>query len=316
MPYRKRPTRGSKAFYPKKRARRIYPRVNSWLKLKEAKLLGFSGYKVGMTHVMVTDTNPNSKTKGQMISRPVTVLECPPISVLGFRCYKKNKTSFDVFSESFSKNLSRKIKISKTPKKIDEQINKLPKEISRVNLICHTNPFFKKKPEIFEIALGGNIEEQLKYSKEFLGKEIKISEVFKDGDLIDVTAVTKGQGFQGPVKRFGVTIHGRKSQQMERHVGSLGQNVPGKVRWTVPQAGQLGFQTRTEFNKRIIKILDGLKIKGGFVNYGDVSGDCVLLEGSVPGSKKRLIRLRFAIRPKKSFLPDVKYVSMESKQGV
>jgi large subunit ribosomal protein L3 len=315
MPYRKRPTRGSKAFYPKKRARRIYPRVKTWLKLKDTKPLGFVGYKAGMTHVMLTDTNPNSKTKGQQISRPVTVLECPSVSVFGFRCYKKNLTSFDIFSDNLNKNLSRKLKISKKPKKIEEQLNKLPKEISKINLVCHTNPSFKKKPEVFEVALGGNAEEQLKYAKEILGKEIKISDVFKDGDLIDVVSVTKGQGFQGPVKRFGITIHGRKAQQMERHVGSLGQNEPGKVRWNVPQAGQLGFQTRTEFNKRIIKIMDGFKIKGGFVSYGDVSGDCIMIEGSVPGPKKRLIRLRFAVRPKKTYSPDVKYVSMESKQG-
>jgi large subunit ribosomal protein L3 len=96
----------------------------------------------------------------------------------------------------------------------------------------------------------------------------------------------------------------------------LGQNEPGKVRWTVPQSGQLGFQTRTEFNKKILKILDGLKMKGGFINYGNVSGKCALIEGSVPGSNKRLIRLRFSLRPKKVYPVDVKYISMESKQGV
>ena len=315
MPYRKRPTRGSRAFYPKKRARRIYPRIRSWPKLKEAKPLGFAGYKAGMTHAMLTDTNPNSKTKGQQISRSVTVLECPPISVFGFRCYTNNKTSFDVFSDTTNKNLPRKLKISKQPKKLEDQFNKLPKIISKINLICHTNPLFKKKPEVFEIALGGSLDEQLKYVKEILGKDIKVSDILKEGELIDVISVTKGHGFQGPVKRFGIKVIGRKMQQMERHVGSLGQNVPGKVRWTIPQAGQLGFQTRTEFNKRVIKITDGLKMKGGFVNYGDVSGDCVLVEGSVPGPRKRLVRLRLAIRPKKSYPSDVKYISLESKQG-
>jgi large subunit ribosomal protein L3 len=315
MPYAKRPTRGSKAFYPKKRARRIYPKIKSWPKLREIKPLGFAGYKAGMSHVMLTDTNPNSKTRGQQMSKPVTVLDCPSISVFGFRCYTGNKT-FDVFSENLNKNLSRKLKISKKSKKLEEQLNKLPKGISKINLICHTNPLFKKKPEIFEIALGGSIEEQLKYAKEILGKEIKISDIFKEGDLIDVIAVTKGKGFQGPVKRFGIRVLGRKAQQMQRHTGSLGQNEPGKVRWTVPQAGQLGFQTRTEFNKKIIKIMDGFKIKGGFISYGDVSGDCVLIEGSVPGPKKRLIRLRFALRPKKTYPVDVKYISVESKQGV
>jgi len=316
MPYAKRPTRGSKAFYPKKRARRIYPRVNSWSVSKEIKPLGFAGYKAGMSHVMLTDTNPNSKTKGQQLSRPVTVLECPSLSVFGFRCYTKNLTSFDVFSDNHNKNLSRKLKLSKKPQKVEEQINKIPKEISKINLICHTNPSFKKKPEIFEIALGGNIEDQLKYAKEILGKEIKISDIFKEGDLIDVIAVTKGKGFQGPVKRFGIKVLRRKAQQMQRHVGSLGQNEPGKVRWNVPQAGQLGFQTRTEFNKRVIKMLNGFKVKGGFINYGDVLGDCLLVEGSIPGPKKRLIRLRLAIRPKKAYPADVKYVSIESKQGV
>ncbi len=316
MPQRKRPTRGSKAFYPRKRARRIYPRIKSWPKSKEVKFLGFAGYKIGMSHIILIDTNPNSTTKGQQISRPITILDCPPLSVLGFRCYTKNKSSFDVFSEKINKNLSRKLKVSKKPKTLKEQLSKLPKNVSKINLICNTNPGFKKKPEIFEIALGGSIEEQLKYSKEVLGKEVKVSDVFKEGDLVDVIAVTKGKGFQGPVRRFGVRTHWRRAQQMERHVAPLGQNEPGKVRWTIPQAGQLGFQTRTELNKRILKISDGFNVKGGFVNFGNVSGDCVLLEGSVPCPKKRLIRLRFAIRPKKVYPIDIKQISMESKQGV
>ena len=216
MPQRTRPGRGSKAFYPRKRARRIYPRIKSWPKSKEVKFLGFAGYKAGMSHVILVDNNPNSTTKGQQISRPITILDCPPLSVFGFRCYTKNKSSFDVFSEKIDKNLSRKIKVPKKPKNIEEQLLKLPKNVSKVNLICRTNPNFKKKPEIFEIALGGSVEEQLKYAKEVLGKEIKISDVFKEGDLVDVVAVTRGKGFEGPVKRFGVRTHWRRAQQMQR----------------------------------------------------------------------------------------------------
>ncbi|MFH1228946.1 MAG: 50S ribosomal protein L3 [Candidatus Aenigmatarchaeota archaeon] len=316
MPYRKRPRRGSMAFYPKKRARRIYPRIKSWPKVNDAKPLGFAGYKAGMTHVMVVDGNPNSTTKGQHISKPVTILECPPISVLGFRCYKGRNSSFDVFSEKYSKNVHRKLKLPKEPKKLEGQLSKIPNNISKINLICNTNATFKKKPEVFEIAIGGNFDDQMKYAKEMIGKDFKISDIVKEGDLVDVISVTIGHGFQGPVKRFGVKGHGRKAQQMERHVGSLGQNVPGKVRWNVPQGGQLGFQTRTEVNKKILKIMNGFKIKGGIINYGDITGDCVLLEGSVPGPKKRLIRLRFPIRPKKTFPEEVSYISMDSKQGV
>jgi large subunit ribosomal protein L3 len=315
MPQTKRPRRGSKAFYPRKRARRIYPRIKSWSDSKENRPLGFAGYKAGMTHVIIVDTDPNSNTKGQQISRPITVLECPPLSVLGFRCYSKNKTSFDVFSEKENKNLSRKLRPAKNKKSLEEQMKKVPENISKINLICHTNPNFKKKPEIFEIALGGTAEEQLKYAKENLGKEIKVSDVFKEGDLVDIIAVTKGKGFQGPVKRFGVKVLGRKAQQMQRHSAPLGQNEPGKVRWSIPQAGQMGFQTRTEINKRVLRIANGFDIKGDFLNYGKVKGDYMFLEGSVPGSKKRLLRMRFAIRPKKAYPVDIKYISTTSKQG-
>ena len=315
MPATKRPRRGSKAFYPRKRARRIYPRIDSWTMLKDAKPLGFAGYKAGMSHVVLVDSNPNSKTTGQNISRSITILECPPISVFGFRCYSKNKTSFDVFSEKLDKRLSRKMKMSKEPKKMDEQLKKLPKEVSKVNLICFTNPIFKKKPEVFEIALGGSAEEQMKYAQEILGKEIKLSDVFKEGDVVDVIAVSKGKGFQGPMKRFGVRGQGRKAQQMQRHTSPLGQNEPGKVRHTVPQAGQMGFGKRTEVNKRILKITEGFDIKGDFLNYGKVKGSCILLDGSVPGAKKRLIRLRFAMRPRKTYPIDIKYISNVSKQG-
>ena len=315
MPTRRRPKRGSRAYYPKKRAKRIYPRIKSWPESKETKPLGFAGWKAGMSHVVLIDTNPNSTTKGQQITRPITIIECPPLSVLGFRCYTKNKTSFDVFSEKIDKNLSRKIKVPKEPKKLEDQMKKIPEKISKVYLICNTNPVFKKKPEIFEVALGGNADEQLKFAKENLGKEIKISDVFKDGDLVDVFAVTKGKGFEGPVKRFGVRKHWRRAQQMARHIGNLGQDTPGKVRSTVPQYGQLGFQTRFDLNKRIIKITNGFSLDGGLINYGDVKSDAVFLEGCVPGPKKRLIRLRTAARPKKTYPVDMKSVSTESNQG-
>jgi large subunit ribosomal protein L3 len=316
MPQRNRPRKGSKAFYPRKRARRIYPRTVSWPGSKEIKPLGFAGYKAGMSHAIMIDTNPNSITRGQQISRSITVLDCPTISVLGFRCYTNNKSSFDAFSEKMDKNLSRKLKFPKKTKTVDEQLAKIPKNISKINLICNTRPTFKKKPEIFEISLVGSVDNLLQYAKEVLRKDIIVSDVFKEGDLVDVSAVTKGKGVEGPVKRFGIKTHGRKAQQMARHTGSLGQDEPGKVRWTVPQAGQTGYQTRTELNKRILKISNNFSISGGFLNYGNILGDYIFLDGCVPGPKKRLIRLRQAIRPKKVHPVEIVKVSIESKQGV
>jgi len=77
----------------------------------------------------------------------------------------------------------------------------------------------------------------------------------------------------------------------------------------------MGFQTRTEVNKRILKIGEnGKEItpKSGFVNYGVIKRDYVLVEGSLPGPRKRLIRLRTAMRPPKvPVLPaEIKHISL------
>lgn len=324
MPTERRPKRGGRGFYPKKRAARIYP-AQKFAISKETKPLGFAAYKAGMTHVQLIDTNPRSRTKNQFITKAATVLECPPLIVFGYRFYKKTlqgiKTIGDVYAEKLDKRMERKIKIKQKPSKEGGSGtvgSDFEGSASHIHLLCHTNPSFKKTPEVFEIAVGGTLQEQIKYAKELLGKQIKISDVFRPGDYVDVSAVTKGHGFEGPVKRFGIRLHGRKMRHMHRHVGSLGPVEPGKVRPTVPAAGQLGFQTRTELNKRILKIAEPKEInpKGGFPNFGIVKMESILVEGSVPGSRKRLIRLRTPMRPPVSKYPvEIKYISLESKQG-
>ena len=142
--------------------------------------------------------------------------------------------------------------------------------------------------------------------------------MFKEGDYIDVSGVTKGKGYQGPVKRFGVKIQYRKNEQAHRHIGCHGTKEPGKIRITIPDSGQTGFHTRTDFNKRILKVSEGKDItpKGGFLNYGKIKGDCIIIDGSIPGARKRLVRIRNPIRLQKTVYPvDLQYVSTESKQG-
>ena len=150
-----------------------------------------------------------------------------------------------------------------------------------------------------------------------LGKALDAKDVFKPGEFVDVSAVTKGSGYTGAVKRYGIRIQTRKDKQMHRHVGSIGSTVPRHIDWRVPMAGQYGYLTRTEFGKRIIEMSDDAKKvtpKGGFVGYGNVKS-YLLVEGSVPGPSKRLIRLRKSVRSAKVAPVDVRYVSTESKQG-
>lgn len=318
------PRSGSLAFYPRKRAKRIYPRLTTYAAADKAKFLGFAGYKAGMVNVIAIDARKGRKTFGQEVSLPATVLDCPPLKVVGFRAYAATTKGLMAFAEVWDKDLpkdlARRINASKKIEKEDvEKIEKNIDKISVFRLIVCTQPriagMYKKTPELFEIEVGGKAaKEKLDYAKQQLGKEVKVSDIVAEGELVDAIAVTKGKGMAGPVKRFGVKIQTRKAAQKRRHVGALGSQTPRRVLWTVAMAGQLGFQTRTELNKRILKIGDDGKDitpKSGFTGYGVIKGDYVLLEGSVPGSKKRLVMIRPAIRPSK-----IKLLVHEIKQVV
>jgi len=180
----------------------------------------------------------------------------------------------------------------------------------------------KKKPEIMENNIGGtDIKARFEYAKNLLGKSVNISDVFANGDIIDVLAITIGKGLQGPVKRWGIQLQKAKHSRAGsvREIGTLGPWHPSHVNWRVPQLGQTGYHQRTEFNKRVMQIgKDGKTVTpdGGFMNYGIVRNDFIIIKGSVPGPVKRLVRLRPAIRLKKQLpAPELTYISLESKQG-
>jgi large subunit ribosomal protein L3 len=330
------PRKGSVAFSPRKRAVKQSPRIKSWPQIDETGLLGFTGYKVGMTHVKLTDNRKDSPTEGMEISTPVTILEVPPVVVMGIRAYKKTnrglKTMMDVMASEMNEDLGRKIPL---PEKYDtdSKLNKLNENIDDIfdiRILIHTKPrqtsVPKKKPEILEVAVGGaSVSQKLEFATSLLGNEINAADVFSDGEYVDSIAITKGKGFQGPVKRWGIRIqYGKAARSSKgRHVGSLGPWSPERTMWTVPQAGQMGYHKRTEYNKQILKIgdeseVDSLNPDGGFVKYGLVKNNFIMVKGSLPGPTKRLIILRKTIRSHKyhNEAPEISYISTASKQGV
>ena len=172
--------------------------------------------------------------------------------------------------------------------------------ISFLRLLIHTQPKltgFKKTPEFLELGLGGTLQEQETFAKEHLGKEIAITDSFTTGTLVDIHGVTKGKGFQGPVKRFGVHIRHHKSEKTKRGPGTLGP-WSGDRSWTVAHAGQMGYHLRTENNKLLLSTQQGAKITpaGGFLHYGQPKTTCVIIKGSVQGPAKRLVTLTTASR--------------------
>lgn len=327
------PKRGSLAFLPRGRAKRIVPRIKYWPDVDgEPRLLGFAGYKAGMTHVFMIEDKPNSPNFGKEVVCPATVLEAPPLLVCAVRAYVRTPYGLKTFAEAWMEkppeDLKRKLTLPEkfntedALKKIEENLEK----IEELRVLAITQPRLasvpKKKPDIMEIKIGGgDVKSQFEYAKEILGKEVKVSQVFSEGQYVDVVAVTKGKGFQGPVKRWGVKILPRKKRKTKRAVAALGPWKPSRVLYTVPRPGQMGFHKRTEHNKRILKIgEDGSEVtpKGGFLHYGVIRSDYILIKGSVPGPAKRLIRLRYPARPPKGAPtepPNITYISLESQQG-
>jgi large subunit ribosomal protein L3 len=261
-----------------------------------------------------------------------TILETPPILVCGIRTYTKTPYGLQNLSEAWMKDppaiLDRLLVLPETFN-TEEMLEKLQQHLedtTAVRVITATQPtqtsLSKKKPDACEVQIGGGtIAQQLEYAKQLLGKTVTPEEVFKDGQYIDVAGVTVGKGFQGPVKRWGVTKLQHKGRKTKRGIATLGPWNPHHLMYSIPRAGQMGYHQRIEFNKRILKIgKDGkeVTVKGGYIRYGEVKGPYILMEGSIPGTEKRQIRLRVPARPPREIPeapPQVTYVSLESPQG-
>ncbi|MCI0497290.1 MAG: 50S ribosomal protein L3 [Thermoplasmata archaeon] len=315
------------AYSPRKRARSEVARLKSWPEGgREPKVQGFAGYKAGMTHIFLEDKRAKSLTQGQEIRVPVTILEVPPMRIIGVRAYVDSpyglKTLSEVWSKKFDPSLERRLTLPEKPKEHWKRIE--AESIDDLRLIAQTQPHLvtsipKKIPEIMELRIGGGtMEERVALAKDLLGKEVKAGDVISQGSVVDVAAVTRGKGWQGVVRRWGVKLLVHKNDKHRRMVGTLG---PWRtwIMTAVPQGGQTGYHQRTEYNKVVLRVGDnGLDVtpKGGFIKYGEVRNGYVMIGGSVPGPAKRLVRVRDAVRFNgKEQEVNITYVSVESNMG-
>lgn len=128
-----------------------------------------------------------------------------------------------------------------------------------------------------------------RYVKEFrdftnevaLGDEVRVEEVFAEGEIIDVLGVAKGKGFQGVVKRHGFAgvndaTHGQHNRQ--RAPGSIGASSdPSRVFKGMRMGGRTGGARRTVKNLRVVRILPDHNL--------------ILVRGAVPGPKGSYVEL-------------------------
>ncbi len=316
------PRRGSLAYLPKGRAQSMEARIRSWPKqtFEEPKLLAHAGFKAGCIQIVSIDDREKTPNFGKQLVSLGTVIVTPPMLIIGMRGYTKNHNGqhadFDVFAKDLPKEISRILKKTEGNdlESIQNSIGKIHDLFAVVAVIPRHSNLEQKKPYVFEIAVqGGTIEKQFTFLKELLGKKIKIEQVFESGATVDTAAITKGKGWEGPITRWGVKKKQHKSRKSVREVGSLGPISPQYVMYTVPRAGQRGFHQRTEYDKRIMILSNTEKNEfkinpaGGFKHFGFVNGDYVVLKGSVPGTYRRLIKLRSQIRniPKKIIKPNI-----------
>ena len=317
------PRRGSLAYSPRGRAKSMEARIRTWPEInsEQPKLLGYAGFKVGGIQIVSIDDREKTPNHGKQLVSLGTVVATPPISIIGIRGYHDDNDGahalFDVYSSDMPKEVSRLFTVKPKEGSLDKAeklLNKISELFAVVAVFPNTAGLEQKKPYVFEVAVkGGDLKKQFDFLKNLFGKQVKVEEVFELGTTVDVASVTKGKGIEGPITRWGVKKKQHKSRKTVRAVGSLGPISPASIMYTVPRAGQRGFHQRVEYNKRIMIMSNTGKNEfkinpsGGFKHYGVVNGDFVVLKGSVPGTYRRLVKLRTQIRniPSKVLKPNI-----------
>jgi len=185
---------------------------------------------------------------GQLV--PVTVIEVQPNLVSQIKTIAKEKyNSLQLSAFDLRLNLTNKPVIGHF-KKVDSQPKRFVREIRNMQ--------------------GFSI-----------GDIINVADIFKAGEFVDVTGISKGKGFQGRIKRFnqarGPMAHG---SGLHRQMGSTGSISANRVFKSQPMPGQMGNVKRTISNLELIKVED---------NY-------VLVKGSIPGPKKGFVVIKKAIK--------------------
>lgn len=278
------PRHGSLQYLPKKRTKHHRGRIRSFPKDNKAlptHLTAFIGYKAGMSHVVREIDRPGSKIHKKEAVEAVTILETPPMVVVGLVGYVETPGGLRTLTTVWANHLSDEVKrrfyknwykskrkaFTKYAKKAAEKPQVIESEIERIKQYCqvvrvlaHTQvrkvKLRQKVANLLEIQINGGstVSEKVDFAKSLFEQEVDVSKVFSEGEVIDVCAATKGHGYNGVVSRWGVTRLPRKTHRGLRKVACIGAWHPARVKFSVARAGQMGYHHRTEINKRILRI--------------------------------------------------------------
>lgn len=329
------PRRGSLAFYPRARHQILVPRVRNWTALTSDRpmLAGYPAFKAGMIHAITVDDRERTPNFGKSTFNSATVLSLPEITVCGLRAYKRDEGNDFPFADIYANDLDdifiERLSLGKSKDRgktksvldgIPSVMNKIVRFSALVGVLPSDTGLSNAVPQVQEIGITGpDLKSQFEYLKGILGKKIKTSEFLKPGAYVDAIGVTKGKGFEGPVTRMGIKRKQHKSRKSVRAVGVISPWHPATVMYTVPRAGQMGFHQRLARNNRILYVGDSrqspINPKGGFLHFGEIRGEYVVVRGSIPGPTKRLVNLRLPLnrRRQKIQVPRIIEFNVEGK---
>lgn len=207
---------------------------------------GILGKKLGMTQIF--------NEEGSLI--PVTVIEAGPCTVV----QKKTTESDGYNSVQLGFGEKRERLFNKPLKGHFAKVNIQPKRYLKEIRV-------EEKDELAALSVGDQVK----------------ADIFSEGEKVDVTGITKGKGYQGPIKRHGFhrgpMSHGSK---YHRGIGSLGSVDPARVFKGRKMAGRMGG------NRRTIQALEIVKV--------DLERNLLLIKGAVPGVKGSLVMVHNTVK--------------------
>merc|ERR1712168_1481801 len=268
------PRHGSLGFLPRKRSRRHRGKVKSFPKddpSKPVHLTAFLGYKAGMTHIVREVDRPGSKVNKKEVVEAVTIMETPPMVVVGIVGYVMTPRGLRTFYKNWYKSKKKaftkyckKWQDDEGKKQLEKDFASMKKYCQVVRILAHTQmrllPLRQKKSHLMEVQLnGGSISDKVDWAREKLEQAVPITNVFTQDEMIDVIGVTKGHGYKGVTSRWHTKKLPRKTHRGLRKVACIGAWHPARVAFSVDRAGQKGYHHRTEINKKIYRIGQGMK---------------------------------------------------------
>merc|ERR1711962_2001654 len=240
------PRHGSKGFLPKKRSKRHRGKPKAFPKddpSKPVHLTCFMGYKAGMTHIVREVDRPGSKVNKKEVVEGCTIIETPPMMAIGVVGYIETPRGLralkTVWAEHigeeakrrFYKNWSQSKKKAFTKsctkwgddlgkKEIEKDLAQMKKYCTVIRVLVHTQ---------MKILNGGSIADKVDFARNHFEKEIPVSQVFAQDEMMDIIGVTKGHGLKGVTSRWHTKKLPRKTHKGLRKVACVGAWHPSRI---------------------------------------------------------------------------------------